>query len=167
MSDRFLLRSIREKDATERYLAWMQDQKTLQFIATAKTAKSLKDLKSYIRITKSKPDVIFLAIIDKKNSLHIGNIKYECIDLEIGYAIMGILIGDINYRGKGVAHEVVTASSKWLYDNLQIKKILLGVSKANEEAIEAYKKIGFTVACSDYLKVDSKRAVCMMWDIEF
>ena len=54
------------------------------------------------------------------------------------------MIGDKNWRGKGVAKEVLLACSEKLYLNYGILKILLGVNKKNIRGINAYKKTGFT-----------------------
>ena len=74
---------------------------------------------------------------------HIGNIKYEPIDIEEHQATMGILIGEENWRGRGVATEVINKSAIWLQENLTINKILLGVDVGNIGAIRAYEKSGF------------------------
>ena len=82
---------------------------------------------------------------------HIGNIKFEPVDMNNSIATMGILIGDYNWRGKGVASEVLISCSNWLYKNKNINKIILGVDKKNISAINAYKKSNF-VKCITYPK---------------
>lgn len=138
----------------------------LKFIASSSHFKSIEDLKIYIKNSNSKSDELFLAVIDKNNGKHIGNIKYENINKSFGIAVMGILIGDENYRGQGVAQEIITASSKWLKENLSIKKILLGVNKKNLAAINAYEKIGFNSVNSQHLKINSENAISMCWEIK-
>lgn len=56
---------------------------------------------------------------------------------------MGLLIGDCEWRGKGVANEVINKTSSWIKRKLKIKVILLGVSQQNKSAIKAYQKAGF------------------------
>ena len=72
-----------------------------------------------------------------------GNIKYEPVHTELGYAIMGILLGDPDWRGKGVAVEVLAASADWLRKYYRIEQIILGVSRSHTAAISAYQKVGF------------------------
>ena len=48
---------------------------------------------------------------------------------------MGILIGDIKYRGKGVAKEVIDVTVSWLNKNFGIKNFLLGVDFLHIEKI--------------------------------
>jgi RimJ/RimL family protein N-acetyltransferase len=63
---------------------------------------------------------------------------------------MGILIGDREYRSKGVASEVLDASAAWLKAHRAIDQIVLGVSDRNNAAINAYAKAGFVVGHSDF-----------------
>jgi len=58
-------------------------------------------------------------------------------------AMMGILVGEESWRGRGVAQEVIEASAMWLYKKYKIESVLLGVDTSNVYAIKAYKKIGF------------------------
>jgi len=147
---RFLLRSLTALDATEVYLGWLQDPSTAQFITTAKQTKALADLRRYVLDRTDRDDVVFLGIFEKHTARHIGNVKYEPIDSRSGRAMMGILIGNPEYRGRGVAREVLDASAAWLKAHRAIKQIVLGVNDGNAAAISAYLRAGFVVAESDF-----------------
>jgi [ribosomal protein S5]-alanine N-acetyltransferase len=150
-SERFLLRELTEDDVTERYLSWLSNTEVRKFIAAAAKTKSLSDLKQYVRDRIGRNDILFLGIFEKNSGLHIGNIKYEPVNSDLGYAIMGILIGDPKYRGKGVTVEVLIASAQWLKSHRKIKQILLGVTKDNTAAIRAYEKVGFVFARTEII----------------
>ena len=92
--------------------------------------------------------------------VHIGNIKYENIDLVNKSAVMGILIGDKIYRGRGLAKIVIEESAKWLNSSLGLQTIFLGVDNNNSVAIKLYSKIGFIVE-NDQLE----SGVTMRWDL--
>ncbi len=138
-SERFTLKELTPTDASERYLSWFNDTTTQQFIATR--AESLAQLKNYIEEKSNRTDCLFFGIYCQDK--HIGNIKYEPIDLELKQATMGILIGERLWRGKGVAGEVISATTKYLQQHLGIEQILLGVEQDNTPAIHAYEKLGF------------------------
>jgi len=76
---------------------------------------------------------------------HIGNVKYEPINIEDKVATMGILIGDKEWRGKGVAPEVIKASSEYLNKTYGIRYIDLVVNGNNAPAVSVYKKMKFEV----------------------
>lgn len=150
-TERFHLRELREDDATERYLGWLGDAAATKYIAAAAAAKGLSDLRDYIRARTGREDVLFLGIFDKSSGVHIGNLKYEPVDSALGYAIMGILVGDPTYRGKGVAPEVLKTSAQWLKANRRITQIVLGVSHDNPAAIRAYELAGFVAEDSPHM----------------
>jgi ribosomal-protein-alanine N-acetyltransferase len=162
-TEHFLLRTLSENDATERYLGWLDDNEARKFIVTAATIEKLADLRGYIRERVGREEIVFLGIFNKCNGLHIGNIKYEPVDSAAGYAIMGVLIGDPDYRGKGVTVEVLVASVNWLRQHRQIKQILLGVDKENKAAIRAYEKVGFVIADTPHIQRVGPGIETMIW----
>jgi len=140
---RFLIRPLDPTDVSDRYLSWLNDENTKRWITSAKDTKQLRELQQYVQERAKRDDVCFLGIFDKKRNLHIGNIKYEPIILSIKCAVMGVLIGDPDYRGRGVFSEVFLSTAKMLNFCYGIQTIYLGVDVANQSAVKAYRSIGF------------------------
>ncbi|MDC0042612.1 GNAT family N-acetyltransferase [Paracoccaceae bacterium] len=150
---RFLLRTLKETDASQEYLSWMNDDKVSKYISAAAETKSIEKLKEYIHEKTTKKDCIFLGVFEKITNKHIGNIKYEPICFTSKEAVMGVLLGDREWRGKNVFKEIFLASQKCLSEFYSIETIRLGVDISNFPAIRAYEKVGF---CQDALKMDTK-----------
>jgi RimJ/RimL family protein N-acetyltransferase len=148
---RFQLRELTLEDVTERYLGWFRDPEAARHIASAGDTQALSDLRSYVAGRLNRDDVLFLGIFDRTTGEHVGNLKYEPVNAAEGYAIMGILIGEPAYRGRGVAAEVLAASARWLRDRRQIRQIVLGVSVDNERAIRGYQSAGFAIEDSPHM----------------
>jgi len=142
-TERFHLRELTVEDVTDRYLEWLRGTADYISVTAARPARELSELRDYVRARIGRDDVLFLGIFDRSTGLHVGNIKFEPVDSARQFAVMGILIGDHDYRGKGVAAEVLAATSVWLRDNRGINQIALGVSVKNPGAIHAYQKVGF------------------------
>jgi RimJ/RimL family protein N-acetyltransferase len=123
-TDRFSLRPLKMDDVVERYARWLSDQATSKYISAT---LSLSELRQYVQER-----------CDRDNS-------------ELRYAIMGILIGEAEWRGKGVAAEVLSASADWLHRYRNIEQIVLGVSRSNVAAIRAYQKAGFVEQSTVYI----------------
>ena len=144
-TERFQLKSLTTKDVTEKYLSWFNQSKEIEkYISFAQECEGIDSLMQYVKDKKDREDVLFLGIFCSLGQ-HIGNIKYEPIDLKNRAATLGILIGDKEWRGKGVASEVIKISGKYLKNNYGIKYIDLGVDKSNARAISAYEKINFKI----------------------
>lgn len=161
-TNRFALKPLRVDDVSPRYAGWLSDKATSQFI-TAKL--DLVGLRQYVLERSGREDIIFLGIFEKGTGLHIGNIKYEPINSEMGYAVMGILIGEEGWRGKGVAAEVISASAEWLRMHRNIRKIILGVDRANSAAVSAYQKLGFIEELSVFVPSASSEGKTMVWHL--
>jgi [ribosomal protein S5]-alanine N-acetyltransferase len=142
-SIRFIIRQLTVKDVSYRYLEWLQDDTVQKIIYGAAPNIKLNDLKRYVSGQEKNPSVLFLGVFCKESGKHIGNIKFDPIGYEKNYTVMGILIGEKEWRGKGVAKEVITSTFFWINGKYNITKMVLGVDKSHKSAIKAYKKIGF------------------------
>ncbi len=140
---RLLMRPLETSDVGDTYLNWFKDPDVNRFITAAVASPSREDLENFILARRNRKDVLFLGIFLRETGEHIGNIKFEPLDQQAGYAILGILIGDSDWRGKGIAREVIEASCNWLARHCHLRKIYLGVDRRNYSAIYAYQKIGF------------------------
>ncbi len=159
------MRQLNQDDVSERYLDWLNDNTAKKFITAASQENSLSDLRRFIAERENRSDVLFLGIFDLTTGLHIGNIKYEPVDSVKRYAVMGILIGDVHYRSKGVAGEVITASSIWLGKKRNVSQILLGVHIDNMAAVKAYQNIGFEVTSSPHLSNKDSEGLIMKLEL--
>ena len=156
-SKNIFIRKITLKDVSKNYLNWFRDPAIKENIINKKY-QNLDDLKKYVTAHLKKKNEIFLGIF-LKNNKHIGNIKFENINLTDKTAHVGIMIGDKRWRGKGIATEALELSINWIYKNFQIKKIFLGVNKNNIFAIKVYKKCGFRIIKeknNNYIMVNEK-----------
>lgn len=144
-SKRCYLRRLDIKDDLSNYLYWMQTPANNPFILSAKLDFELNQLKEFIANCNIRHDVILLGIFTKISDMHIGNIKFADIDLVNKSAWLGILIGDKDSRGKGIAHEIIITSMLWLLQKYKIESIKLGVDSNNFIACRLYQKIGFEI----------------------
>ena len=156
-TQRFLLRQLITDDISDKYLSWLKREES-PYIEYGKNHSTMEELKVYVSEQERKKDVLFLGIFTKKKK-HIGNIKYEPIDLIRKTATMGILIGDKDWRGKGVAIEVIKASAHYLNSIYGVTTIFLGVNPNHQVAVSVYKKIGFK------FKGHDKNNTKMIWQL--
>lgn len=136
-SERLVLKTLEEKDATEEYASWLCDPEVNKYLET-KTA-TIDSLKEYIKEHERK-DCFLLGLFSKAK--HIGNIKLE-VKKDMGE--LGIMIGNKEYWGRGFGTEAVNTLCSYAFSNLGLKEISLGVIKENERAVQTYKKAGFKV----------------------
>jgi len=138
-----VLRSRSEDDVTQRYRDFLNDKDVTKFLDDGRKEHSIDDLKFYVKEKNSKKDCIFLAVIDTESGLHIGNVKIEPIDYENRKAVIGIMIGDKNFWGKGYGTEAMRTTVKCCFQDLNLNRVTLEVNADNSQAIKGYKKVGF------------------------
>ena len=144
-TERFKLMPLTTKYVTKKYLSWFDKLNgSGKYLLSAKKNQSIACLKSFVSERENKDDILFLGIFTQLNK-HIGNLKYEPIDFENKSAILGILIGDKEWQGKGVANEVISATNVFLNEIYGIKYIDLVVNANNEPAVSLYKKMNFSI----------------------
>lgn len=165
-SERFFLRTLIEDDVNARYLEWINGSDKSQYINYTNQNRTVDEVSTFVTERVNSDTVLFLGIFVRESGEHIGNIKYEPIDFKKSYAIMGILIGEKNWRGRGVAAEVIKASSMWLHNKYGIKQIILGVNTGNIWAIKAYEKVGFSEKKTPLIRKIDKTNITMVWDIK-
>ena len=158
-TERFKLRTLLPKDASDEYLRWMKDEVVKTYIEAAKEEQSITLISNYIREKNKSTNCIFFGIFTKDLNIHIGNIKYEPINFHMKTAEMGVLIGNKDWRGKKVFDEVLTSTSNFLKKEYDINKIILGVDNSNIPAISAYKKAGFVFSTFQNDKNSSSSAM--------
>ncbi len=141
--EKIFLRTLDVKDASAEYVAWLNDPVVNQYLETRQA--TLENIGQYIREKLESPMALFLGIFWKEMGRHIGNIKLEPIDWEKKIATMGILIGDKEYWGKGVATEATNLIVDYAFRELGLKEVRLGVIATNTAARRVYEKCGFTV----------------------
>ena len=141
---KIFLRTLTEDDASPDYAVWLNDAEVNRYLETRSV--TIDGLKTFIREKNANPHALLLGIFWKENGLHIGNIKLEPIDLQRRSAVLGILIGEKAYWGKGVATEAIELVTHHAFSALRLKEMTLGVIAEHTAAIRAYEKCGFVIA---------------------
>lgn len=142
-TNRFILRSIDPNiDDLTRYLSWLTDEDSSPFIEGVSADWSLAKVSDYVRYKNTSEGTIFLGIFTQSENIHIGNIKLEPI-VEKSYTYLGILIGEIAWRGRKVGAEVISNILDFAFESLNLIEVRLGVNHRNLAANKLYLKLGF------------------------
>lgn len=138
------LRALTIDDVSATYLSWFSSAGAV-YIAGGQ-AQTLDSLRAFVSEKLAKPDTLLLGIFDATDSTHIGNIKYEPVDLEAREAMLGIFVGATDRQGRGVGRDAIGMTADWLYQCCNLRQILLGVEASNTRARKTYEALGFVPA---------------------
>lgn len=81
--------------------------------------------------------------IETQDGITIGTVALTEFNVYHGVASLGIVIGDKDYWGKGVATEVVTALVQYAFEHLNISNISAEVEEGNIPMMKVLEKTGF------------------------
>ena len=137
------LRILTIDDVDEKYVGWMNDEETTQFLESRGRSYSIEDLKNYVeKIKECKSDVLF-GIFENGNNIHVGNIKVGKIDSFHMHAEIGIMIGDKGCWGKGYGTESIGLVLKYAFNELCLNKLTAGMYSENVGAFKSFVNNGF------------------------
>ena len=140
-TENYLLRSLAESDATDRYLGWLKDPEVTRFINVRLREPSLETIRTYIA-THDDRSSFLLGIFSKGDGLHIGNYSAKC-DLYHLTTSLGVMIGDRGHWGRRIVIETRAAVLDFLFDDVGLVKVYGGCYSNNLPAVYNYKAQGF------------------------
>tara|TARA_A100001011_G_C14058557_1_gene735122 strand:- start:167 stop:721 length:555 start_codon:yes stop_codon:yes gene_type:complete len=155
-SERLVLKPLSKSFLSMEYVNWMNDPKVTRFIESGGNY-TIKKLEIFLSETEKNPKY-FWAIVIKKGDIHIGNIKIDPINFKHLHGEYGILIGNKKFWGFGYAKEASNLVIRYCFNDLNLKKIILGVNVKNRNAIMLYKNLGFVQEgrLKDHLNFEGK-----------
>ncbi len=137
------LRKVCIDDVNEKYHHWMNDYEVTKFTESYFFPSTKEDLEEYINAKQKDRNCIFLAIIFQENHQHIGNIKLGPINWIHRLADIGIIIGEKEYWGNGLAVESIRLVSDYAFSRLNLHKLTAGCYIDNIGSGKAFEKAGF------------------------
>lgn len=123
------------------YVNWMNDPEVNRYLESGGDY-SLEKLKEFLTEVEKK-NILFWAIHLKENNLHIGNIKIDPVNFVHGFGEYGIILGRRSEWGKGYAKEASYRIIDFCFNEIALRKVVLGVIADNVPAVKLYEQLGF------------------------
>ena len=143
-SKRFYYRILTLADVGEKYVRWMNDKDVNKYLESRFSNHTTDAVHSYIKNSLNDSSVHLFGIFNKTTDCHIGNIKLD-INHTHKKAEIGLLIGEKQWWGKGVATEAIKAITKYGFTECDIEKIEAGCYQSNKGSLGAFQKVGYKV----------------------
>ena len=156
---RLYLRSIKESDASENYINWLNDTNVNRFLETRFVEQNLKSIITFIEDKNNSVDEYLLGIFENKGN-HIGNIKIGPIRPYHSLAEVSIFIGDRSAWGKGYAFESIVMATNFASQHLKLRKLTASMYEDNIGSIRAFSKPGWSIEANlpNHYIVDEQEA---------
>lgn len=143
---RISLRCLSDHDVTKAYLGWLTDRTVTQFLeARFSGPANLEELRGFVEKVNKSDDGLLFGIFLTEGRTHIGNIKLGPINFIHGRADIGIIIGEKNYWGRGLATEAIILLSDYATAGLGLSRIYASCYESNVGSRRAFERAGFFV----------------------
>lgn len=131
IGERIYLRALEESDLTGNYLQWFNDPEVCAFNSHAIFPNNMEKMQDYFDSLKDTNISVVLAIITKKEDIHIGNISLQNIDWVSRSAEFAIILGEKDYWKQGLAYEASKLILNYAFERLNLNRIYCGTSSEN------------------------------------
>lgn len=138
----YILRSFKQEDA----LLWQKwDIDSEIQLHTPEPLNEPQDIQEQYEYIKEceQDEVGYYWSIETNGGIAIGTISLTEINNHHKIAEIGIVIGDKNYWGRGVATEVISDLVNYSFSNLNIEYISANVEEGNVPMQKVFEKVGF------------------------
>jgi RimJ/RimL family protein N-acetyltransferase len=128
----------------EKYFSWLRDYDVVKTIYRIEYLRpvSFAEVKEYCETVMRSTDDIFLALYDKTDNLFVGTLRAK-VNWYLSIADIGILIGNRQYWGKGLATEAIWLLGRFLFDKLGMRRLTAGLMSVNPGMLRVFEKLGF------------------------
>jgi len=141
--ERLYLSPLNPDDA-ELYTKWLNDPEVAVWLYLHAKVISLHSERKWLENAATGDDYNFSIVARTGDGDRlIGNISLMSIQPVHRSAVLGIIIGEAEFRSKGYGAEAIQLLLEYGFQTLNLHSILLDVNAENARAIACYKKCGF------------------------
>ena len=127
----------------EKFTEWMNDFQVTDYINKSEQIMTAIGEKEWLENNARKNENKNFNIIDLNSNKLIGTIGLEKFNWTSRNAVLGIFIGDKNYRNNGYGTEAIKLLLEFGFKYLNLHSIRLSLLSVNERAHKCYLKCGF------------------------
>ena len=131
------------EEEIQKFTEWMNDFQVTDYTGRSSQIFTLLGEKEYLENASSDSEKRNFDIVDIKEDKLLGSIGLEHINWVNRSAVLGIFIGDKDYRNKKYGEEAINILLEFGFKYLNLHSIRLTLLEINERAHNCYLKCGF------------------------
>jgi RimJ/RimL family protein N-acetyltransferase len=139
----YIVRTAAVGDASDRWAAWMADPEANHMLNAPAQFLKKADIESYIAQFDQRSHLL-LGIFEKPSDKQLGFLRVD-IDDKLGRFLVNMLIGEPEYRNKGVTNEITVPFRDYFYETLGLKTMLATALSRNQPIIHYLLKTGWSL----------------------
>lgn len=143
--DRMELFLLEPALVTEAYVGWLNDPRVNQYLECRFAKADLASTRRFVEEALANAATLFLGIRSLALGRHVGNIKLGPIDRNHELGEVGIMIGDRDAWGRGIASGAIMRLADIARAELGLRKLTAGCYASNVGSVRAFEKAGFAI----------------------
>ena len=143
-SKEIIIKKFQKKDVDEIYLNWFINKANFKYSRHKNKKYSVTQLLDYFKIHNSDKNHLFLICVDRIKKKKIATLSIY-FDKKLQTADVGILIGDIEYKKKGLSKIILKSLFKYLFFKYKLNQITMGTYTRNIAMVKSCIKIGMKI----------------------
>ena len=144
--ERIMLREYRAEDI-HAIRKWVNDENVTRYLSTRFwPAQTMVDSEEFLsRMLQSSHNAYNFVIADAQDERYIGQCDLFRLDWRLRLGELGMVIADAQDRGCGYGREALRVLQRFCFRTLGLERIELEVHMDNAQALNCYRKAGFTL----------------------
>lgn len=139
------LETLTVSNMSDDYVRWLQDREIIRFLELRHEQQTSESVSDFVNNCFSSKNDLLMGIFLQDEKKHIGNIKLGPVVWRYLRADIGIVIGDKNYWGRGLATEAIRLLCDIAFYDLGLRRVQAGAYGENMGSVKAFEKAGFRV----------------------
>ncbi len=137
------LRAI-EREDIPRFLRWFNDPEVRRFVLMHEPLSRAKEERWFEeQLSRGNDLILAIEVLVENEWVPIGNIGLHRIDLKNRTAILGIVIGEKDFWGRGYGREAIRVLLRYAFFELGLNRVELETFEFNTRALRCYAAAGF------------------------
>lgn len=130
------------------YYGWLRDMDVVRYIGRDELLEGIpfSEVEDYVKQLWANDNCWFLAVYHAKSGTFIGTAKINFLNergRRNGIADIGIMLGERDFWGQGLATDVLRTVSKFAFDKLGARKLSAGAMAPNAAVVRAFLRVGY------------------------
>lgn len=133
--------AVERHDLLKNY-QWANDRELIRLAGMNPLPKSIWEIERWYENSTTSPNTTVFAI-KSLDGEYLGNIELSDMEVRVGRAEVGIIIGEQSSWGRGIGTDAVHTLCKFAFEELRLHRLEARVLDHNERAQRIFTKVGF------------------------
>lgn len=139
----FFLRALRDEDLDGRWHEWLNDPEVTRYQNKGYFPSTRASQQQYLEaLRESRTDVVF-ALAAADTGVHFGNVGLHAIDWLHRTAVLGIIIGEREYQGRGWGSMAWAAITRYAFETINLNKVCATFIDGNDRSMKCALASGY------------------------